>query len=298
MSVSLRAVDAEQVARRLTSELADRQRAVSNKADHAFLERVQARVLAQSYRLPGFPETPAALDALLAQAEPEPAALVDVVVRDPWLVRQIWTLANSGSYGEPVIDLGLAIARVGPEQIWTLGVRAALKAVPYYVPGYEHEVAHVRQEALEVAELAAWMTQESRGPHYLAGLFAGVGKLLLLLDATPEDRLARPRRELVQEVVRQFHHPLAFLALDSWGIETGVCVGVGNSPFPADVPEEHRSMAAVHHVALKATRAASGVGPGLPPLAAALHMAPEVRPRPASVLRRARVIQDRREEAA
>ena len=106
----------------------------------------------------------------------------------------------------------------------------------FRVRGYQKVADEVRGHGIVVGELAAWIRDEKRGHHYLAGLLHDVGKLVVYRAASVRDGLTAPDRALVEMMVDRHHPSLSLLAAHAWSLGDKVAGAVGfhHHPVAAD----------------------------------------------------------------
>ncbi len=247
------------VRRALLDRLRDLDRAGRTEADRIFLRSLAGTLECDHLDLAHFPDTPLALDELLQEDELELRELLQVIERDPELVRRVWAQASSAGFTEPPQGLEQAITRVGLDQIWRLGVQQALQSVLFEAPGYQPRLESIRLSGLVGADLAASQAEEGRGPHYLAGLLRDVGALLTYRHAVGTARRRRPSPAFVEQVVRELHASIGLLVAHTWRLGTPVALGIAYHHAPSEAPEPHRRLAATLRLADVATSTALGL---------------------------------------
>ncbi len=176
--------------------------------------------------------------------DPEPSlgSILAVVSRDPALVQRLLNAASGTGYRGAPRTLDEAITRVGLDEVWRLGVQCAVHSV-FLVPGYQDEVVRIRDRGLLAGEVAAWLVGRTRGPVYLAGVFSGVGDLLVVREAARSPRDKRPRRAFVSAVRGALAVHMSLLAAHEWRLWEGCAVALGHRLDPLRAPARHRPAA-------------------------------------------------------
>ena len=109
-----------------------------------------------------------------------------MVERDPGLVRRVWRQARSALYASPRGSLHHAVARVGLDALWRIGMSVCLNDTVLRVDGFQDEAGELRSLGIATAEVAAQLGGEKRGNLYMSGLLHDVGRLLVLRAAGEE----------------------------------------------------------------------------------------------------------------
>lgn len=231
----------------------------ASQADERFVKRLQRLVEANQLDLPPFPAVARELDSLLKETTTDILQIARVVERDPGLVRRVWTQARSALYASPPRSLHHAVARVGLDALWRIGMSVCLNDTVLRVEGFEAQATELREVGIATAEVAAALGNEKRGNLYMAGLLHDVGRLLVLRAAGDGEP---PSPELLRAAQDAVGAHLAVLVTDSWGLDDAVAAGVGFSPAASNAPDKHRQAAKVVRAATVAANAASLVSAG------------------------------------
>lgn len=229
------------VLRQLRKLLTDLAAEAPTEADRLWVERLIRLVEAGQLDLPPFPDVARELDDLLKQATTDILQIARVVERDPGLVRRVWSQARSAAYAQPPRSLHHAVARVGLDALWRIGMSVCMNDTVFRIDGYQHEADDVRTHGILTAEVAAALGGEKRGGLYMAGLLHDVGELVLLRTAG-ECRPA-PAVDWVHAVAARCRTPLSVLVAGAWGLDDAVCGGIGFRADPGSAPPRHERTA-------------------------------------------------------
>ncbi|MEC7241422.1 MAG: HDOD domain-containing protein [Myxococcota bacterium] len=233
----------EEVRTALLRELYEEKERQAAPADRAFLERLIQSVGTEKLEFPPFPDVARQLDALLKERDPSMFQVVRLVEQDPALLRRVWLAGSSAAYSHPPSGLHHAIARIGFDALWRIGMAVCLHSQVFRVRGFQRRADEVRAHGIAVGELAAWIRDEKRGHHYLAGLLHDVGKLVVFRSASVKDGLDAPSRSVV-EAIQDRHHPsLSLLAAHAWSLGDKVAIAAGFHHHPIAAPQEHHRIA-------------------------------------------------------
>ncbi len=224
--------------------------------DRVLLDGMLATLEDDTLGLPQFPDTPIQLDEVLRAPDPRQRDVLHVIERDPELIRVVWAHASGSRFSGPPSGLEQAITRVGLDEVWRLGVKGALEAAVFTMPGHDAYIQAIRQRAHVTAEVAAWLVHESRGPHYLSGLLLDVGELLVHRFALGTGRRRRPASRLLQDLLRTTHTSWSFLVAHRWGLGAITAIGMGYHHDPDAAPPATRSVARIVRAADIAARTA------------------------------------------
>jgi len=225
-----------------------------HRADKRFLERLLQQVDTDQLDLPPFPDVARELDGLLKQTTTDILQIARVVERDPGMVRRVWTHARSAMYASAPRSLHHAVARVGLDALWRIGMSVCLNDTVFRVDGMQAAAESVRHHGIVTAEVAAMLGGERRGSLYLAGLLHGIGELIVLQVAANK-RERPPSHDIVRKVSDDVGVALGVLMVHSWKLDETVVVGVGHSAAPDKAPESTRRVARIVRAASIAAHA-------------------------------------------
>lgn len=216
----------------------------SNQADRALPEQLNRLIINDQLDLPPFPDVARELDELLKQTTTDILQIARVVERDPGLVRRVWTHARSAAYSAAPRSLHHAVARVGLDALWRIGMSVCLNEATFKLEGMQDLADLVRQRGIVAAEVAALLGGERRGALYLAGLLHGSGELIVLRTAASLPS-PRPSPLMVQQVIERTRAPLGVLIATSWNLGATAAAGIGYVPSPEAAPAQDRATARI-----------------------------------------------------
>ena len=225
------------------------------EADARFLSGLVRCLGSETLELPVFPDVSLQLDRLLRQPDPGPKAVVDLVSSDPDLVRRVWGAAHSAMFARGVADLDHAIARIGFDRLWRIGMAACLHSPVFRAGRYQARVERLRAQGAVAGKVAAWLADDPRGDAYLAGMLHGAGGLFVWRCAAATGRV-HPDKDRVARILRDHSAGLGVLMAQAWGLGEEVAAGVGFWPGPDLAPAGHVQFARLVHVSVVATMAA------------------------------------------
>lgn len=250
-SPSLEPVQVQRFLRERLRTLAEDAR---HRADKRFIERLLQQVDSDQLDLPPFPDVAQELDELLKQTTTDILQIARVVERDPGMVRRVWTHARSAMYSSAPRSLHHAVARVGLDALWRIGMSVCLNDTVFRVEGMQTAAESVRHHGIATAEIAAMLGGERRGSLYLAGLLHGIGELIVLQVAA-DKRERPPSHDCLRKVSDEVGSALGVLMVHSWKLDDTVVVGVGHYAAPSEAPPNSQRVARVVRAASIAAHA-------------------------------------------
>ena len=249
-------VDVEAVRPHLMGVLFDIQDGCESPADYAFLNRLIRMLSLDQLDLPPFPDVAWQLDTLLRLGDPPLVRVVKIVRREPALVRRVWTQACSAFYARPPNSLDHAVARIGFDALWRIGMSACVHSEVFRVRGFQDQADTVRRHGIVTADVAAWLSGKKLGSVYLAGLLHEVGKLVVYRAASTTTAVGLPSLDLVDEVAASVHSSIGVMVAHAWKLGEETAAGVGFYHRPESAPEAHVEIARQVQIANIATHTA------------------------------------------
>ncbi len=222
---------------------------VNDAADRAFIQRLIDLTRVPDLELPPFPNASLEVDQLLSRPDPPMAQIVRVVEQDPAFVQRVWSRAKSAHYSQPPETLRLAIARLGFDELWKVGMSLCLHEGVFRVRGFQDEVEEVRQHGIIAADVVSWVSGHARGPFYMAGLLHDVGKLVTYRMASVRHAKNRPTVETVEQIIKKYHPSIGVIVAEAWQLGEIVKIGAGFHHNPLAARTEQRRTAAMVQVA-------------------------------------------------
>lgn len=243
------------VRRRLRQELEALAEGAEEGGDRDFAVRIERLVESDKLDLPPFPDVARELDELLQQTTTDILQIARVVERDPGLVRRVWTHARSAMYASAPRSLHHAVARVGLDALWRIGMSVCLNDTVFRVEGYQAQATQVREHGIVTAEVAAMIAGERRGSLYLAGLLHGVGDLILLRCASAA-RTRGPSLDMLSKAGDLSRASLGVLVAHSWKLDDAAVAGIGYNADPSAAPRSQQRGARIIRAAAIAAHGA------------------------------------------
>jgi len=249
-------IDPDEVRPFLMGALFELQDQCDSEADKAFLTRLIRQLGTDQLDLPPFPDVAWQLDTLLRLGDPPLVRVVKLVRREPALVRRVWTQACSAFYARPPNSLDHAVARIGFDALWRIGMSACLYSEVFRVRGFQEVADEVRQHGIVTADVAAWLSGKKLGAVYLAGLLHGVGKLMIYKAASTQRTVGLPSLSLVEKVADEVNASIGVMVAHAWKLGPEVAAGIGFYLDPFKAPPQYQETALQVKVANIATHTA------------------------------------------
>jgi HD-like signal output (HDOD) protein len=249
-------IDVDEVRPSLMASLFEHQDQCDTEADKAFLNRLIRLLSTDQMDLPPFPDVAWQLDTLLRLGDPPLVRVLKLVRREAALVRRVWTQACSVFYARPPNSLDHAVARIGFDALWRIGMSACLYSEVFWVRGFQDQADEVRQHGIVTADVAAWLSGKKLGAVYLAGLLHDVGKLVIYRAAATTEPVGLPNKDLVDRVAADLHASIGVLVAHAWKLGPEAAAGIGFHHKPEDAPPEYFQTAMQVYVSNIATHTA------------------------------------------
>lgn len=249
-------LEADEIRPVLMAKLFEEADQCKDPADKDFITRLIRTLGTDKLDLPPFPDVAWQLDTLLRMSDPPLVKVVKLVRREAALVRRVWTQACSAYYARPPNSLDHAVARIGFDALWRIGMSTCLYSGVFRVRGFQEHADGVRRHGIVAADVAAWISGMKLGPAYLAGLLHDVGKLLVYRAASPRKPGTMPSEELVERMCQEHHATIGVLVAIDWKLGVEVAGGIGYHHDPDQAPPEHQETARQVHAANIATHTA------------------------------------------
>jgi HD-like signal output (HDOD) protein len=199
-----------------------------------FLTHIAERLAAGIIELPAFPQVVIEVQRAYKNPNYTPQMVARLISAEPTLARRLLDIANSVAFnatGRVVIDLGLALARLGAQKVYGVVLVHAIQDIRRTeslrsIAGRMDElwadsvrVAHFSQV---VAKRASLPTPDA----FAAGLLHLMGRLYILVQCAEQAQSGRAV-VLSKDLVDAWHPGIAKAVLKNWGMSEEVCEAVG-----------------------------------------------------------------------
>jgi HD-like signal output (HDOD) protein len=200
----------------------------------AFLSGILDELAAGNVDLPAFPQVVIKVQEAFKDPSYTPQKVARVISTERSLADRLLQMANSTAFnatGRVIIDLGVAINRLGAQKVYSVALG--------------HAVAHIRQneslrsiaprldelwsECVTVAHFSEAVAKRTRLPFpgaFAAGLLHGIGRFYILAQSV-KPATAHPPAPLNAALVEAWHPAIAKAVLKNWQMDEAVCEAVG-----------------------------------------------------------------------
>jgi HD-like signal output (HDOD) protein len=199
-----------------------------------FLTHIADRLAAGIIELPAFPQVVIEVQRAYKNPNYTPQMVARLISAEPTLARRLLDIANSVAFnatGRVIIDLGLALARLGAQKVYGVVLVHAIQDIRRTeslrpIAGRMDElwadsvrVAHFSQA---VAKRASLPTPDA----FAAGLLHLMGRLYILVQCAEQGQSGHPV-VLSNDLVDAWHPVIAKAVLKNWGMSEEVYEAVG-----------------------------------------------------------------------
>ena len=199
-----------------------------------FLSTMADSLAAGTVDLPAFPQVVIKVQEAFQDPSYTPQKVARVISTERTLADRLLQMANSTAFnatGRVIIDLGVAINRLGAQKVYSVALG--------------HAVAHIRQneslrpiaprvdelwtECVTVAHFSEAVAKRSSLPFpgaFAAGLLHGIGRFYILVQSAKQGASPRPGAWNAG-LVDAWHPAIAKAVLKNWQMDEAVCEAVG-----------------------------------------------------------------------
>jgi HD-like signal output (HDOD) protein len=184
--------------------------------------------------LPAFPQVVIKVQEAFKDPNYTPQKVASVISSERTLADRLLQMANSTAFnvtGRVIIDLGVAINRLGAQKVFSVALG--------------HAIAHIRRneslrsiaprldelwsERVTVAHFSEAVAKRNSLPFpgaFAAGLLHGIGRFYILVQSASQGT-SRPQVPLNTALVEAWHPAIAKAVLRNWQMDEAVCEAVG-----------------------------------------------------------------------
>ncbi len=199
-----------------------------------FLSNMADTLAAGTVDLPAFPQVVIKVQEAFKDPNYTPQKVARVISAERTLADRLLQMANSTAFnatGRVIIDLGVAINRLGAQKVYSVALG--------------HAVAHIRQdetlrsiaprldelwsECVTVAHFSEAVAKRSSLPFpgaFAAGLLHSIGRFYIMVQSVKRGA-SHPRVPLNAAIVEAWHPAIAKAVLKNWQMDEAVCEAVG-----------------------------------------------------------------------
>ena len=207
---------------------------VEQRAPVEFLRRMLATIEAGTVELPAFPQVVLQVQEVLKNPNYSIQMFVRPISADPILANRLLNMANSTAFnatGRVIIDLGVALTRLGAEKVYSVVLAHAIQDVRRLesLRSIARPLEELWSQSVAVAHFCGAVVKRLKlamPDAFAAGLLHRVGHLYLLVQLARQEA-SQPPVILSRDLVDAWHPAFAKAVLKNWHVSDAVCEAVG-----------------------------------------------------------------------
>ena len=206
-----------------------------------FLRQMLAALEAGVVDLPAFPQVVIQVQEVLRNPNYSVQMIVRPISADPTLAARLLNMANSAAFnatGRVIIDLGVALTRLGAQKVYSVVLAHAIQDVrrDESLRPISKSLDDLWSDSVTVAHFCDAVVKRLKlvmPDAFVAGLLHRVGQLYILAQLARQDA-SRPPVSLSRNLMDSWHPTIAKSVLKNWHVDDAVCEAVARQ---ADVLE-------------------------------------------------------------
>ena len=207
---------------------------VADLSSLEFLSSMMDGLAAGTVALPAFPQVVIKVQEAFKDPDYTPQKIARVISTERTLADRLLQMANSTAFnatGRVIIDLGVAINRLGAQKVYSVVLGHAI--------GYIRQNQSLRSiaprldelwsECVTVAHFSEAVAKRRSLPFpgaFAAGLLHGIGRFYILAQSASQGT-SRPQVLLSAALIEAWHPAIAKAVLKNWQMDEAVCEAVG-----------------------------------------------------------------------
>jgi two-component system, cell cycle response regulator len=184
--------------------------------------------------LPAFPQVVIKVQEAFKDPNYTPQAIARVVSTEKALADRLLQLANSNAFnatGRVIIDLGVAINRLGAQKVYSVAIAHAIQHIrrDESLRPVARTLDELWTECVTVAHFTQAVAKAKSLPFpgaFAAGLLHGIGRFYILLQSA-KHAVSRPQVPLNDALIDAWHPAIGKAVLQNWQMDEMVCEAVG-----------------------------------------------------------------------
>ena len=197
-----------------------------------FLSSLADRLAAGTVDLPVFPQVVIKVQEAFKDPDYTPQKVARVIATERTLADRLLQMANSTAFnatGRVIIDLGVAINRLGAQKVYSVALGHAVAHIRHTesLRSIAPRLDELWSECVTVAHFSEAVAKRSSLPFpgaFAAGLLHGIGRFYILVQSASPGALQVP---LNAALVDTWHPIIAKAVLKNWQMDDAVCEAVG-----------------------------------------------------------------------
>jgi HD-like signal output (HDOD) protein len=193
-----------------------------------------ATLAAGTVDLPAFPQVVINVQEALKDPNYTPQTIARVISAERSLADRLLQIANSTAFnatGRVIIDLGVAITRLGAQKVYSVAIAHAIQYIRQggLLRSIVRPLDELWSESVAVAHFSqalAKRTSLSAPDAFAAGLLHSMGRLYILVQCAGSGK-SRPQIVLSSQLFDAWHPAIAKALLKNWHISEAICEAVG-----------------------------------------------------------------------
>ncbi len=207
---------------------------VQRRSQLEFLTRIADSLAAGTILLPAFPQVVIKVQEAYKDPNYRPQMIVRLISAEPTLARRLLDIANSVAFnatGRVIIDLGLALTRLGAQKVYGVVLAHAMQDIrrTESLKSVAGRMDEIWSDSVAVAHFSQAVAKRAKLPTpdaFAAGLLHLMGRLYILVQCTEQGPSGHPVM-LSDDLVDAWHPRIAKAVLKNWRMSDQVCDAVG-----------------------------------------------------------------------
>jgi HD-like signal output (HDOD) protein len=207
---------------------------VPRRSQLEFLTHLSDALAAGSIELPAFPQVVIKVQEAYKDPNYTPQLVARLISAEPALARRLLDMANSVAFnatGRVIIDLGLALTRLGAQKVYGVVIAHALQDIRRIesLRPIAARMDEMWSESVTVAHFSQAVAKRASLPTpdaFVAGLLHLMGRLYILVQCTEQGTPGHPI-VLNEDLIDAWHPVIAKAVLKNWQMSEAVCEAVG-----------------------------------------------------------------------
>jgi len=197
-----------------------------------FLSSLADTLAAGTVDLPAFPQVVIKVQEAFKDPDYTPQKVARVISTERTLADRLLQMANSTAFnatGRVIIDLGVAINRLGAQKVYSVALGHAIAHIRHNEPlrSIAPRLDELWSECVTVAHFSEAIAKRRSLPFpgaFAAGLLHGIGRFYILAQSASQGASQVP---LNAALVDAWHPVIAKAVLKNWQMDEAVCEAVG-----------------------------------------------------------------------
>ena len=207
---------------------------VADRPTLEFLSSLTDALAAGTVDLPAFPQVVIKVQEAFKDPDYTPQKVARVISTERTLADRLLQMANSTAFnatGRVIIDLGVAINRLGAQKVFSIALGHAIAHIRHTesLRSIAPRLDELWSECVTVAHFSEAVAKRSSLPFpgaFAAGLLHGIGRFYILVQSVKQ-RTSHPQVPLNAALVDAWHPAIAKAVLKNWQMDETVCEAVG-----------------------------------------------------------------------